>query len=572
MSDFFLGARAMPWWLGGLSLAATTFAVDTPLAVTELTRSQGIAGNWLWWNMLLGGTLTTFFFARLWHRANILTDIELIALRYSGKAVIFLRGIKAFYFGFLINLLILAWVNLAMASVLEGGLGLAPPQALGGVAFLMIFTALYTLFSGLGGVMANDALQFVLAMVGSILLAYYVLKDPAIGGIENLVQKLNSSGVLNFFPTLSTENLVLEPVAQLSWGAFIAYMVVQWWASWYPGAEPGGGGYVAQRIMATPNEQQAWASALLFQFLHYAIRPWPWILVALATLILYPNAGAEEAKKTFVYAMRDYLPAGALGLMLVAFFSAYMSTISTHLNWGSSYIVNDLIAPWIANKPLSERQLLRIGQWLTIGMGVLSLLITPLLSSLKEAWMLVIESGAGIGLVLIARWYWWRVNVWSEIVAMIVPPLCYLLRQGIATLYFGGNNTLPFWLQFPTAFFATVAITTGAWVLVTFLTPVTSPKQLQEFYSKVQPLGFWGPFSHHLLREEIKILVQLFATYIMASLWLYTWVLGIGYLLLGFYTQLSYCLVLWLISGIALGLLFSKVEKKILQRQAKAKG
>jgi SSS family solute:Na+ symporter len=568
VSDFFLGGRSMPWWLCGISLAATTFAADTPLAVAELVRGQGIAGNWMWWNMLMGGMMTTFFFARLWRRAQALTDIEFVELRYSGKVANYLRGGKAVYFGLVMNLIIMAWVNLAMSAVLEVYFELRPMEALGVVAILMLFTAFYTVVSGLWGVMASDAFQFVVAMVGCVALAYNVLAAPAIGGLEGLAAKLRSTGSLNFFPVITADGWGmenLENMLSLGWGAFIAYACVQWWASWYPGAEPGGGGYVAQRLMAAKDEKNAWGGALFFQFLHYAVRPWPWILVALATLILYPNATEAEARKTFVYAMRDYLPSGFYGLMLIAFFSAYMSTISTHLNWGASYLVNDLVVPFWATKS-SERQVLNYGRFIVGICALLSIGITPMLGSIKEAWGFVLECGAGFGLVLLARWYWWRVSAWSELTAMVAPFLCYLALKAING-YCLARQIPPYtWLSFPSSFFIIVAVSTLAWIAVTFLTPPTSAPRLRAFYEQVKPMGFWGEYSAYSLKQELGVLLWLLLAYFIAVIGLYAGVLGIGYFLLGFEQELVYSIVLFCGCAAFLFFLFPRLEKKIADR------
>ncbi|MBI5647932.1 MAG: Na+:solute symporter [Ignavibacteriae bacterium] len=485
--EFFLGGRRMTWWLAGLSMVATTFAADTPLAVTELVSTHGVSGNWLWWNMLIGGMLTVFFFARLWHRSGVLTDLELIELRYSGAPAAVLRAFRSVYLGLFMNTVIMGWVNLAMAAVLEGFFGLPRSEAFLYTGLALVLTAVYSSMSGLWGVAVTDAVQFLIAMTGCIVLAVLVVNAPQIGGLAGLRQALPPE-TLSILPRIGSASDGAVGVLSLSAGAFLAYVGVQWWASWYPGAEPGGGGYVAQRMMSTRSEKDSVFAVLFFQIAHYALRPWPWILVGLATIILYPQLPAAEKKLGYIYAMRDFLPSGFRGLMIAAFFAAYMSTIATHLNWGTSYIVNDFWRRFV-QKGREEKSYVRISRIATIGIMVLSMAVTSIMTSISDAWIFIIECGAGLGLVLILRWYWWRVNAWSEIAATLTPIITY----GAIALYNAGNPEAAR-ILFPNSLFLTAGITTVVWITLTFLTPATERSVLDAFYLKVRPGGpFWKP-------------------------------------------------------------------------------
>lgn len=488
-SEYFLSGRDTSWWMAGLSMVATTFAADTPLAVTELTRQSSVAGNWLWWNMLLGGMLTTFFFARLWRRAGILTDLELITIRYSGPEAKFLRGFRAVYLGLMMNAVIIGWVNLALAAILKVFFNLTNGEALLWVGACMLLTTLYSSLSGLRGVIVTDAIQFCIAMGGCIVLAIVVVNSNAIGGLDGLIAKL-PPGSMEVVPTIGGSNSA--QTLALGLGAFLAYAGVQWWASWYPGAEPGGGGYVAQRIMSAKTEGQGLAATLLFQLLNYAARPWPWILVALASIVLYPNLAPADYKLGYIYAIRDFLPAGLLGLLLVAFFAAYMSTLSTQLNWGTSYLLNDLYRPYL-RPHATEQHLVLTARLLTVLMMAVSLAVTSQLESVAGAWQFLLECGAGVGGVLILRWYWWRINAWSEIVATVVPFACMGVFRALFA-YAGGSSADSFF-QFPNTFFLSVGITTAAWLAAAYLLPGTQPAVLQQFYDRVQPQGYWGPYA-----------------------------------------------------------------------------
>src|SRR3990172_7364905 len=486
IQEFFLSGRNLPWWLAGTSMVATTFPADTPLAVTELVAKNGIAGNWLWWNFVFGGMLTVFFFARLWRRAGIMTDVEFVEIRYSGKPAAFLRGFRSLYLGLFINCVIMGWVNLAMAAILEGMFDIPAGQVIWYVAAALLVTAIYSALSGLWGVAVTDAFQFVLAMTGTIILAFVVLDLPEVGGIAGLTEKL-PSWALRFTPVIGQSGAGEAGGAlALTVGAFLAFVGVQWWASWYPGAEPGGGGYIAQRMMSAKDEKHSLFATLWFTVAHYCIRPWPWIIVALATLVLYPELSPEEKRLGDVYAMRDYLPAGLKGMLVASFFAAYMSTIATQLNWGTSYVINDFYKRFV-RASAGESQLVRVSRISTIVIMALSLIVTMMLDTISGAWTFIIEAGAGLGLVLILRWFWWRINAWSEIAAMVTPLLVY-----------GGFRVFTN-IEFPESLFWIVGITTVVWLAVTFITKPVDEAKLKDFYRRVHPGGKgWKKISDKL--------------------------------------------------------------------------
>ncbi len=486
--DFFLSGRKLPWYIAGTSMVATTFAADTPLAVTELVGQNGIAGNWLWWNMLFGGMLTVFFFAKLWRRAGILTDAEFVDIRYSGKAARFLRGFRALYVGLFMNMIVIAWVNLAMVKVLSVMFpdltffgrseirlaGMAFSSHLIYVGLLMLIVAGYSSLSGLWGVALTDFFQFFIAMGGSILLAVVAVRH--VGGISGLQQGLaGARWVFDFIPDFgSAEPAAGAGVLKLTLTAVIAYLGVQWWASWYPGAEPGGGGYVAQRMMSAKDERHSLLATLWFQVAHYALRPWPWILVALATLVMYPNEPDRGA--TYVMVIRDLLPAGAVGLLMAAFLAAYMSTISTQTVWGTSYIVNDLFRPFV--KPgAGEKYYVSVSRWTNVLLVILSIVATTQFDRISDAWKFILACSGGIGLVLILRWFWWRINAWSEISAMLAPYAVYPFLK------------FRYHADFETTLIVIVIWSTLVWLVVTALTAPTSDEKLLSFYKRVHPGG-----------------------------------------------------------------------------------
>lgn len=523
-SEFFLSGRNLPWYLAGLSMVATTFAADTPLAVTELVARNGISGNWIWWNFVFGGLLTVFFFARLWRRAGIMTEVEFVEIRYSGKPARFLRGFRALYLGLFMNVIIMGWVNKAMISILTGMFNVSEESVLVYVFLAMLIVAVYSALSGLWGVVVTDAVQFIIAMTGCIILAIYVVDSPQVGGITGLKTQLPDF-VFDFFPRLTMDTGTLGNVFALTPIMFIAYIGIQWWASWYPGAEPGGGGYVAQRMMSVKNEKHSLIATLFFQIAHYALRPWPWILVGLAVLVIYPELAKTNPKMGYIYAMRDFLPIGLKGLLVAAFFSAYMSTIATQLNWGSSYVVNDFYRRFVKQNK-DEKHYVSIARITTLFLMVVSILVTFLINRISGAWEFILECGAGLGLVLILRWYWWRINAWSEISAMITPfvLLPIVKNYGIA---------------FPTSLFYLVFGTTAVWLIVTFITKPTDEKVLIEFYKRVYPGGkLWKKISDKIPYEKFSKVSfgKMFLNWLLGVILVYSSLFGIGSLILSDYT------------------------------------
>ncbi|MEQ8330987.1 MAG: sodium:solute symporter family protein [Longimicrobiales bacterium] len=472
LSEYFVGGRALPWWLAGTSMVATTFAADTPLAVTEMVAQHGVAGNWLWWNMVMSGILTVFFYARLWRRAGVITDVEFTELRYGGKPAALLRGFRAAYLALPINLIIMGWVNLAMMSIVGTALDVPDVWAMG-VCFAL--AALYSVLGGLWGVVVTDFFQFGLAVGGAVILAVFAVE--AVGGIAGM-----QTGLADVYGSTDAA-LAMLPRESAAWMPAITmavYLGVNWWASWYPGAEPGGGGYIAQRIFSARSERDGVLATLWFNVAHYAVRPWPWILVALASTILYP--GLEDPKEGYVLAIMDLLPPGVTGLVLAGFAAAYMSTISTQLNWGASYLVNDLWARFV-RPDADQKDLVRVSRISTVLMMLASLVVTYFMTSIEGAWRFLLALGAGTGLVLILRWYWWRINAWSEISAMIASLIASVV------LWFGVGLDPDDPTQWAWIMLATVGVSTVVWLTVTFLTPAEDDDVLRSFYLRVRPGG-----------------------------------------------------------------------------------
>ena len=567
LEGYFLGGRNLPWALAGLSMVATTFAADTPLAVTEMVAADGISGNWLWWNLLAGGMLTAVVFAPLWRRAGVVTEAELIELRYHGKPALWLRIFRAVYLGLFINLLILGWVHVAMTSVLQGLFGLPADTAFWLTTGLTLIVALYAATSGLFGVVLTDAVQFILAMTGSIALAIFVIQSPEVGGLDGLQAALPAE-TLDFFPTISSS--ASGSGLAIGLGAFFAYFGMMWWSAWYPGAEPGGGGYVAQRVMGTKDESHAVGATLFFNFAHYALRPWPWILVGLAaitlfrlpdqvptelqsaltevqalegyspkwltgeespsdvaaaTQVLVVREGLRQAAQDspalaealkyhvdprfgYIFAMKHYLPKGWMGLMLVAFFSAYMSTISTQLNWGASYLMNDVWLRLGKDKP-SGPTIVRRSFVLVLVLAAISLAVSTQINSIKGVWLFIMECGAGLGLVLILRWFWGRINAYVEITATVAPFIGFgLARSGWI------SDSLS---AFPNSFFFTVAFTTVAWILVLLVT---------------KPSAAWPAFKARIYSKGLTSIRILLSRWILAVVAAYSLLFAMGSFLL----------------------------------------
>lgn len=517
--EFFLSGRNLPWYLAGVSMVATTFAADTPLAVTELVAKNGVAGNWIWWNFAFGGMLTVFFFARLWRRAGIMTEVEFAEIRYSGKPAKFLRGFRALYLGLFMNVIIIGWVNKAMASILQGMFGIPESVVLFYVFGCMLLVAFYSALSGLWGVVITDAFQFVIAMLGCIILAIIVVNSPQIGGVAGLKTNLPAF-VFNFFPTV-TDIPSMAGTFAMTVFSFLAYIGIIWWASWYPGAEPGGGGYVAQRMMSAKNEKHSLFATLFFQIAHYGIRPWPWIIVGLCSLVLYPDLADSQKGMGFIYAMRDFLPTGLKGLLVAAFFAAYMSTIATQLNWGTSYIINDFYRRFI-KKNKDEVYYVLSSRIATIILMLVSIVVTLFINRISGAWEFIIECGAGVGLVLILRWFWWRINAWSEISAMVTPFIIFPVLRSLN-------------VEFPNSLFIIVPITTLVWLIVTFLTKPTSEEILISFYRKIHPGGvMWKKIAVKVPDVEGDTgFLKSFINWFFGVILVYSFLFGTGKLIFG---------------------------------------
>jgi SSS family solute:Na+ symporter len=523
--EFFLSGRDVPWWLAGTSMVATTFAADTPLVVTGLVVSYGIAGNWLWWSMAASGILTVFLYARLWRRAGVMTDVEFAELRYSGRPAAVLRGFRALYLGIPINCIVLGWVNLAMLKILMATLGIERDAALLVLLGILAFTAVYTTISGLWGVLVTDLFQFALKMAMVILLA--ILAVRAVGGIDALQTKIaaldasrGTGSRLAFFPARGS--------AWMPAITFFVYLAVNWWASWYPGAEPGGGGYVAQRIFSAKDERHGLLATLWFNVAHYALRPWPWILTALATIVLYPDLTDREAG--YIKALIDpaVFPPALRGFMLAAFAAAYMSTIGTQLNWGASYIINDWYRRFVV-RTAGERHYIVASQLCTLGLTAISLGVTLQLDTIAGAWKLLLVTGAGTGTVLLLRWYWWRINAWSEISAMVAAAAVSLTLQ----IRWRWNSDDP--EQFAWLMLVTVSATTAASLLVTLATKPEPTATLVAFYRRVRPAGpGWAPVAAVAgVPPSRESLARALVAWMLGCVLIYALLFGIGLLILG---------------------------------------
>ena len=542
-SEFFLSGRNVPWWLAGTSMVATTFAADTPLAVTGFVANNGIAGNWLWWNFVMSGMLTVFLYARLWRRAGVMTDIEFAELRYSGKPAAFLRGFRALYLGLPINCIILGWVNLAMVKILGLTFNLDKRSAMLVVIGMLLFTAFYTAISGLWGVLVTDLFQFALKMGMVIVLA--VLAVNAVGGIDQMKAKIGALDAargagsrLAFFPEFDS---VWMPAITL-----FVYLAVIWWATWYPGAEPGGGGYVAQRIFSAKNERHGLLATLWFNVAHYALRPWPWILTALASLILYPELADKEAGYIKTLLDPNVFPSYLRGFMLAAFAAAYMSTVGTQLNWGASYVINDFYRRFVKTSS-SDRHYVIVSQLVTLFLMIVSLVVTFYMDSIGKAWKLLLVTGAGTGTVLLLRWFWWRINAWSEVSAMICAAVVSLFLQ----LILKWNSDSP--LEFAYLMIATVAITSIVWISVTLFTDPEPKEKLIAFYRRVRPEGpGWDGIAAEagLSREHAQGRLSLqFVNWILGCALIYGSLFGIGKLIFKEWATGSLYLLVAIVAG-----------------------
>ena len=480
LEQYFLSGRKLPWWLLGTSMVATTFSTDTPNLVTDLVRTGGVSMNWLWWAFLITGMLTVFFYAKLWRRSGALTDINFYELRYSGAPAAFLRGFRAIYLGVFFNVMIMATVTLAAIKIAGVLLGL---EATTTVVLALLVTAIYSTTAGLWGVVVTDLLLFVLAMIGSVAAAYYAVTHPSVGGLTGLVSNPLVADKLSLLPDFSDSAAVVA--------VLVVPLAVQWWSTWYPGSEPGGGGYLAQRMLAARNERQAMAATLWFNVAHYAVRPWPWILVALASLIVYPDLSDFKARLPYVEpsiighdlaypAMLLFVPHGMLGLVVASLAAAYMSTISTHLNWGASYVVDDVYRRFV-RKDATEQHYVNVGRTVTFGLMILAGLVALWLDHAMQAFQILLQIGAGTGLIFLLRWFWWRINAWGEIAAMLIS-FAIAVYLHVVHVRLGFAPLEPAW-----ALMTGVGLTTLGWLAATLLTPPTDRAVLQSFYDKIRP-------------------------------------------------------------------------------------
>ncbi|MEO1529668.1 MAG: sodium:solute symporter family protein [Planctomycetota bacterium] len=550
-SEYFLAGGQMPWWMLGISMVATTFAADTPNLVTDIVRRDGVSGNWVWWAFLLTGLLTVFVYARLWKRSGVLTDLEFYEIRYSGSSAGFLRGFRALYLGVIFNCLVMA--NVILAGIKLGGilLGLSPLQT---VMLAGTVTVIYTLLGGLRGVILTDCIQFLLAMFGAIAAAVVVCRLPEIGGFQTLLAHENVAGKLNPLPDFSDINAIMP--------LFIIPLAVQWWSSWYPGSEPGGGGYVAQRMLGARSESGAMTATLLFQIAHYAIRPWPWIIVALASLIVFPDLESIQTafpeidpdivKDDLAYpAMLTFLPPGLIGIVIASLMAAFMSTISTQLNWGASYFAHDFYRRFV--KPdASEKRLVAVGRIATVALMILASIVALALESAMEGFQIILMIGAGTGLIYILRWFWWRVNAATEITGMAVSFVIAVFFK-----FFYASTGLPVladWQQL----LISVLITTAAWFVVTLVSPTTDRNVLKRFYQTIRPGGpGWKPIHDELAAEGIHVesgdsIAQGLSAMVASTFMIYALLFGTGYLLYGRWTSFVVSVVVAIVSGTVL--------------------
>ena len=541
-AEFFTSGRAAPWWLVGISMVATTFSTDTPNLVTNLVRERGVSENWVWWSFLLTGMMTVFFYARLWRRSGVLTDLEFYEIRYSGKAAKALRGFRAVYLGLFFNCVIMATVNLAAAKIGNIVLGWPMERTLLVCGAMTIF---FASVSGLWGVLVTDSLQFMITMSGTFFVAYFALKQPEVGGLSGLFAKVPASS-LNLLPDFGDWSVALA--------AFIIPISIQWWSVWYPGAEPGGGSYIAQRMLASRSERDAVTGTLLFNIMHYALRPWPWIIVALASTLVYPQLSDIGAAFPYVDkslighdmaypAMMKFLPAGALGFVVAGMLAAYRSTIETHLNWGTSYLVHDFYRRFL--KPgKTEKHYVLVGRLTTAGLMVVAALLTYALGTAKEAFDLILSIGAGTGLLYLLRWFWWRVSAWSEIAAMI-GSFC------VAVGFFVARKN---GAQIPEhiSLIATVATTTVIWVTVTFLGPQTDRATLVKFFTLVKPGGpGWKSVQAEAgVGASAESPAQALMGWVLGCAFVYSALFGTGSLLYGRMPQFYAWLAVFVVSGL----------------------
>ena len=559
-SEYFLSGRTLPWWLLGLSMVATTFSTDTPNLVTDIVRTNGVSGNWVWWVFLLTGLLTVFVYAKLWRRSDVSTDMEFYELRYSGKAGRFLRGFRSIYLGIIFNVLAMAGVTLAAIKI---GAIMLDLSAIETVLYAGGVTLIFSTAGGFRGVVYTDFILFFTAMAGSIGAAVYLVNLPEVGGIDSVINNESIADKISMFPDLTDKETL--------WTLLIIPFAVQWWSSWYPGAEPGGGGYIAQRMLAAKNENHALGATLFFNIMHYALRPWPWIIVALASLVVFPdiaslseafpNISEDKLGQDLAYpAMLTLLPTGLLGLVLASLISAYMSTISTHLNWGSSYVVNDFYLQLI-NKNATQKELVNVGRLSVVILMIVSSIIAISLTNAYQLFDIILMFGAGTGSIFILRWFWWRINAWSEIAAMLSSGIISiaLTNESIFNVLFN-DNMLPAYMKFPFI----VLVTTSIWLIVTFITPSDDTDTLVKFYNKTKPGGpGWNIIKNNSgisNEKEVWIVPLGIICMLIGCISIYSALFSTGYFIYG---EINSGLIFLLITIIS-GYLLFKYSKKIM--------
>ncbi len=570
-TEFFLSGRTMPWWLLGVSMVATTFSTDTPNLVSDIVRTNGVSGNWVWWAFLITGLLTVFVYAKLWRKSNVNTDLEFYEMRYGGAPANFLRKFRAIYLGVIFNVITMSAVTLAAIKIGSIMLGLEPWQT---VISAGLITVTFSALGGFKGVVYTDFILFFVAMGGAIGAAYFLVNMPEVGGIKALMANENVADKLSILPDFSDKKALIT--------LLIIPLAVQWWSSWYPGAEPGGGGYIAQRMLAAKDENHAIGATFFFNIMHYALRPWPWILVALASLVVYPdiasiheafpNVAEDKLGHDLAYsAMLTKLPSGLLGLVLASLIAAYMSTISTQLNWGSSYIVYDFYKLQI-NPKASEKRLVAVGRLSTVVLMIFSAALALFLQNALQLFEVLLVFGAGTGLIFILRWFWWRINAWSEITAMFASGIISIILKltSVGAFFFATDTGIfPDWSEYPFV----VLVTSFIWLSATFMTQPESKEVLQKFYKKIQPGGpGWTKVVDEAKKDNVEIVNTSekwsvpsgISAMLLGCVLIYTCMFGTGYWIYGKTTHAIILTVVAIVSGLLLAKVWNKMKDQIL--------